>query len=100
MKKDFLSFIDDNSTKEKQPEPKGNTENAKTNETELKEELNKYANKSEAELMKELFNLAGKNRQEGNLNNTDLDAFSEQISQYLTSEQKARLDMLISQLKK
>lgn len=113
MKKDFKSFAE-NMGKIKQDEqsynPTNNTNNTtnrttfddnKTTEkrTGFEEEINKFSGKSESELMKELFTLANKNRQEGNLNNGELDAFTDQIAPYLTAEQKARLDMLINQLK-
>ncbi len=61
--------------------------------------LNKYKGKSESELMQELFKLSGRQKSEGSLKNSDLDAFAEQIAPYLSAEQSARLGMLIAQLK-
>lgn len=101
MGKDFKSFYENKrNTKESSQDCNNNNATAeKSVENEFKNELNQYKDKSEAELMQELFKIAGKNRSEGNLNNADLEAFSEQISPFLTAEQNARLSMLIGQLK-
>ncbi|NCA68023.1 MAG: hypothetical protein EOM87_08170 [Clostridia bacterium] len=102
MAKDFKSFFGDSKVENKNQNSgnKGTTqkETAGGNNN-WNEEINKFQGKSESELMQELFTIAHKNKSEGTLHNSELDAFAEQISPFLTSEQSARLNMLINQLK-
>lgn len=81
---------------------KDRSKNTKTqentnNQTNVIEEL---SGKSESELMSELLSVAAKKRQEGSLNNEDLENFRSQISSSLSKEQNERLDQIISMLKR
>ena len=67
-----------------------------SNQTNIIEEL---SGKSESELMNELLSVAAKKRQEGSLNNEDLENFRSQISSSLSKEQNERLNQIISMLK-
>lgn len=62
--------------------------------------IEELSRKSESELMSELLSVASKKRQEGTLDNQDLENFKSQISSSLTKEQNERLDQIISMLKR
>lgn len=74
----------------------GNTVNSNDTEKTLEE----LSHKSESELMSELLSVANKKRQEGSLDNQDLENFKSQISSSLSKEQNERLNQIISMLKK
>lgn len=73
------------------------TQENSNNQANIIEEL---SGKSESELMSELLSVATKKRQEGSLNNEDLENFRAQISSSLSKEQNERLDQIISMLKR
>ncbi len=76
------------------------TNNAQENFSNDEETIKELSKKSESELMSELLSVASKKRQEGTLDNQDLDNFKSQISSSLSKEQNERLDQIISMLKR
>lgn len=81
--------------KNKQTNNQNNTENTESTEKTIKE----LSKKSESELMSELLSVASQKRQDGSLNNQDLDNFKDKIAPSLTKEQSERLDQIIAMLK-
>lgn len=81
---------------------KSKNKNINENEHQNIEEktIEELSRKSESELMSELLSVASKKRQEGTLDNQDLENFKSQISSSLTKEQNERLDQIISMLKR
>lgn len=81
---------------------KSKNKNINENEHQNIEEktIEELSRKSESELMSELLSVASKKRQEGTINNQDLENFKSQISSSLTKEQNERLEQIISMLKR
>lgn len=65
----------------------------------LQENIKKYQNFSQSELMEELFKEAGKLKQIGKLNDNSLNALKSTLSPMLNDQQNAMLDNLLKQIK-
>lgn len=59
-----------------------------------------YQGMSEEGLLQEMRRVAEKNRQEGTLSNSDLEAFYQNAQSMLTPEQSAKMRTLIEELKR
>jgi len=61
--------------------------------------LNQYQGKSEEELFAALKNMTQSEKQNGNLNNTQLESFAKQISPMLSGAQKSKLQNILKTLR-
>lgn len=64
------------------------------------EAVQAYSRLSQEDLMRELFRVANESREKGEVNNQSLDAFYANVSPMLTPEQRARMQQLLSELKR
>ena len=64
------------------------------------EAIKAYSRLSQEDLMRELFRVANESRAKGEMNNQSLDAFYANVSPMLTPEQRARMQQLLTDLKR
>lgn len=69
------------------------------NEAEIKKTAEKYAQKSDEELLGDIMKTAGQNRANGVLSDAQLQQFAESVSPMLNAEQKARLEKAIQMIR-
>lgn len=65
----------------------------------VKKIYSEYAGKDEGELKQTLFDMAKKGREDGSLNDEQIDSMAKKIAPMLDSEKRAKLNSLISMLK-
>lgn len=69
------------------------------NEQDTAEKINKYQNKSEAELMQELFKNVQAGKRDGSFNQKSLDDFYNNVKDSLTPAQREKMKQLIKMIK-
>lgn len=65
----------------------------------IQENLDKFKNMSQKELMNELFKEAGRMKENGSLNNDSINMLKNTLNPMLTSEQKNMLENILNQIK-
>ena len=65
----------------------------------LRDTAQKYAGKSEEEVLSEILRLAGENRRNGTLTESEIKDFERKVLPMLNEEQKARLERVLKMLR-
>ena len=75
-------------------------EQGKSQYDDIKRKAKQFEGKSEGELMGELFKRVGEGKKNGTLSDSDLDRFAAQAAPMLNAEQRKKLQLLLTQMKK
>lgn len=75
-----------------------NNSTESTNQSDVSDNVNKYQNKSEAELMQELFKNVQAGKRDGSFDQKSLNDFYENIKDSLTPKQRDKMKQLIKMI--
>ncbi|MBE5741837.1 MAG: hypothetical protein E7360_00755 [Clostridiales bacterium] len=95
--KDFFSFTEENSNKNKTESPK-NGKNV--NFAQFAQLASKYEGKSAEEMMQAIVSEAERSRKNGTLSNEDIDNFASSVAPLLNDKQRKMLMTVVQRLKK
>jgi len=65
----------------------------------VRETAKKYENKSESELINDLFKKVAQGKKDGTFNPAEIERFAAQLAPMLTKEQRAKMQQLLNQIK-
>jgi len=71
-----------------------------TSEDNIRRTAEKYANKSEDELLAEIMRLATENKRNGSLSEAQFDEFERNVMPMLNAEQRKRMESVLKMLKR
>lgn len=75
-------------------------ENADADQKQMAQDyMKKYGNKTESELMNELFNKVKRNKAQGTFSDAELDNFAKSVKGMLSPEQQKKMEQIIKSLK-
>ena len=72
----------------------------KTSQEDVRKTAERYADKSEDELLAEIFRLANENKRNGTLSGAQLDEFEQKVLPMLNREQRKRLESVLKMLRR
>ena len=86
---DFRDFKKQRTTSTDEREP----------QDDIRKTAERYAEKSDAELLSDIMRMAGENKRNGSLSNEELDEFERKVIPMLNREQRKRLENVLRMLK-
>ena len=77
-----------------------NRTNAETKKDDLRKTAEEYAQKSDADLLTEIMNVASKGKKDGTLSDEELRSFAQNVAPMLTGEQRERLQSVLEMIRR